>query len=235
MKLERKRGTERAFFPEAFALGAGKQTVVMKPYGNIISIYINGEIESPENYITEFEAIRNAGDNDVIFFHINSYGGNMFTAIQLINLMSATKATTIAEISGQCASAATMIMLVADQVVVQPHTAYMFHDMSSGTFGKAGEMNSYITHAREWSIALFDDLYADILTPEEIQKLLDGCDIWFTATEMQKRLDIRAEKRGQGEEVVEEDEAVPEVAVEVEVDVVPKKRTPRKKTVTADA
>jgi ATP-dependent protease ClpP protease subunit len=112
-------------------------------------------------------------------------------------------------------SAATLIFLSADRFELSDHTMFMFHNYSSGTIGKGGEMYDQITHFRAWSDKLFNSFYKDFLTPEEIKSMLDNKDIWLDAEEVAKRLKHR----------IEADNEEPEEA--------PKPKKTRKKAVPA--
>jgi ATP-dependent protease ClpP protease subunit len=154
-----------------------------------------GEIKGAEEYVEWFQVMRSAGENDVIFIRINSEGGDLFSAMQLVRAMSDSQATIISSVEGICMSAATLIFLSADQWQLSDHTMFMFHNYSSGVIGKGGEMYDHITHTRKWSERLFTDVYKDFLTEEEIKSMLENKDIWLDAEDVAKRLEERNEKR----------------------------------------
>lgn len=155
--------------------------------------YICGEIESPDQYIDMFDIIRHARENDVVKLYINSYGGDMFTGIQFMRVLAETEATVICSVEGACMSAATMLFLSADRWEVTPHSMFMFHNYSGGTFGKGGEMYGQIQHERKWSETLLNEIYEGFLTKEEIKSLLDNRDIWMDVDEVVLRMEERAE------------------------------------------
>lgn len=163
----------------------------------VYEFYISGSIESPECYIDMFDIIRHARHDDVVKLYINSFGGDLFTGIQFLRVLSETNALVVVSIEGACMSAATLLFLSADQVEITPHSSIMIHNYSSGTFGKGNEMHLQIQHERKWSETLFRDVYEDFLTTEEIQAVIDGKDIWLDSDDvmerMQKRADIRKE------------------------------------------
>ena len=101
-----------------------------KPIGHIFDLYLCGEILPPENYIDQFEIIRNAGENDVIRLHINSAGGDLSTAIQFNRVIQETQAQICASAEGYCMSAATMIFLAANMFEISDHCFFMFHNYS---------------------------------------------------------------------------------------------------------
>jgi ATP-dependent protease ClpP protease subunit len=177
----------------------GKQTKqddksFCKPIMHIHEFYLSGVIETADEYIPWFDTIRHAGSNDAIKIYINSYGGDMNTAIQMLRVINETEATVIASIEGACMSAATMILLAADNVEVSPHSQIMFHNYSGGTIGKGSDMHSQIEFERKWSIKLMNDVYQGFLSKDEIQKLIDGSDIWMDGDEVVKRLEAKNKK-----------------------------------------
>ena len=165
-----------------------------RPVANVHEFYLSGEIKRAEEYIEWFDIIRNAGKNDVITVHINSYGGDLFTAIQMMRVLGECEGTVITSVEGACMSAATMVFLCADGFEVSNHSMFMFHNYSGGTIGKGGEMYDNIIHERKWSENLLREIYADFLTEEEVESILNNKDIWMDGEEVIKRLESRKEK-----------------------------------------
>lgn len=158
---------------------------------NVHEFYLSGEIESPEEYIQWFDTIRHAGETDVIKIYINSPGGDVFTTIQFMRALKETPANVVMSVEGVCASAATMIFLCGDSFEVSEHSMFMFHNYSSGVFGKGGEMFDQLKHEREWSAKLLKEVYKDFLTETEINSILDNKDIWMDGEEVIKRLNVK--------------------------------------------
>lgn len=171
-----------------------QKAFVNKSINQLHSFYLSGNIEDPSEYVAWFELMRNAGENDVIQLHINSYGGDLFTAIQFMRAIADTQAHVICSVEGACMSAATMIFLCGDTFEVSEHSMFMFHNYSSATFGKGGEMFDNIVHERKWSEHLLNRVYDGFLEKEEIQSLLANKDIWMDGEEVLKRLQARQKK-----------------------------------------
>ena len=165
--------------------------VFARPSGNVFDFYLNGTIEGPEEYVEWNHLIRTASDNDIIYLHINCYGGDVMTAIQLMRALSETNAHVIASVEGACMSAATFIFLVADAYEISEHSMFMFHNYSGGTFGKGNEMKEQIFHEEKWAKNLLSKLYANFLTAAEIKDIMTGRDIWMDPAEVGKRLEKR--------------------------------------------
>lgn len=180
---------------------------------NIHEFYLCGNIESADEYIEWFDVIRHSGPTDVIRLFINSYGGDLFTAIQFMRVLSETEATVIVSVEGACMSAATMIFLCADQFEVSEHTMFMFHNYSGGVIGKGGEMLDQLQHERVWSEKLLRDIYKDFLNEEEIKSMLNNKDLWMDGEQVIKRLEVKKAKMD-AEEAAAEEDGIEEVTVE---------------------
>lgn len=170
------------------ALFGDEQRVISKPVANLHTYYLSGTIGSSEEYIELFETIRNASKHDIIRLHINSYGGDLFTAIQFMRVLGETEAQTIASVEGACMSAATMIFLSCEGFEVSANSMFMFHNYSGGVVGKGGEMFDQLVHERKWSEKLLNDTYGGFLTAKEFEQILDNKDIWMDGDEVVKRL-----------------------------------------------
>ena len=162
-----------------------------KPMGHVHEYYLVGEIEEPSKYTEWFNQIRHCPANDFIKIYINSAGGNLWTAIQFMRVISECKAPVMTSVEGACMSAATIVFLMSDSFEISQHSMFMFHNYSGGTMGKGGEMIDQIKHERKWSEALLKEIYSDFLKPAEIQSILDNKDIWMTGSEVISRLNER--------------------------------------------
>jgi ATP-dependent protease ClpP protease subunit len=166
-----------------------------KPVAQLHEFYLSGPVLDAEEYIDWFDCIRNASAVDTIRIYINSPGGDLYTTLQFLRVMSDTEATVVTSVEGACMSAATMIFLHGHMQEVTPHSLFMFHNYSAGTFGKGGEMYDQLQFERKWSENFMTEVYADFLTEEEIQSMLNNKDIWMDSEEVVKRLTELQKKR----------------------------------------
>jgi len=181
-----------------------------KVIGNLYEFYLSGEIEEASEYTEWFDTIRNARSTDTIKIYINSGGGDLYTALQFLRVMSETDAHVITSVEGACMSAATMIFLHGDEFEVTPHSLFMFHNYSAGVFGKGGEMFDQLQFERAWSENFLSEVYKDFLTPEEIQSMLHNKDIWMTSEQVMARIELLLAKMATQQEINEETVAVVE-------------------------
>jgi ATP-dependent protease ClpP protease subunit len=180
--------------PNLLNLLGGDSSIDSKPIGLLHTIYLSGPIEDAKEYVEWFDTIRNAGENDIVKIHINSPGGDLFTAIQFMRVIAESSATTVVSVEGACMSAATMIFLCGEQFEVSEHSMFMFHNYSGMAIGKGGEMYDNIVHERKWSENILRSVYEDFLTEDEIKSILDNKDIWMDGHEVIKRIKLKSEK-----------------------------------------
>jgi ATP-dependent protease ClpP protease subunit len=160
-----------------------------KPVAQLHEFYLSGPVLDAEEYIDWFDTIRNASEIDTIRIYINSPGGDLYTTLQFLRVMSDTPATIVTSVEGACMSAATMIFLHGHTHEITPHSLFMFHNYSAGTFGKGGEMYDQLQFERRWSENFMRAVYRDFLAEDEIQSMLNNRDIWMTSDEVAQRLE----------------------------------------------
>lgn len=174
-----------------------KGKIEPKVQSTLYEFYMSGDIEGPEEYIEWFDTIRHAKPNDIIKIYINSYGGDLLTAIQFMRVIGDCEGYVVCSVEGACLSAATMIFLNADSFEVTPHSIFMFHNYSAGVFGKGGEMIDQLQHERKWSEGLLKEVYKDFLTEVEIASILNNKDIWMGVDDITTRMEARIAKRNE--------------------------------------
>ena len=160
-----------------------------KPVAQLHEFYLSGPVLDAEEYIDWFDTIRNASEIDTVRIYINSPGGDLYTTLQFLRVMSDTEATIVTSVEGACMSAATMIFLHGHTHEITPHSLFMFHNYSAGTFGKGGEMYDQLQFERKWSENFMRAVYRDFLAEDEIQSMLNNRDIWMTSDEVAQRLE----------------------------------------------
>ncbi|PCF95268.1 ClpP-like prohead protease/major capsid protein fusion protein [Vreelandella nigrificans] len=81
-----------------------------------------------------------SGSKEPITLHINSPGGNVTDALAIFNNLRAYAGTVTAFVDGLAASAATLVMLAADEVVMSAHSLVMVHNPWTVAMGDSSEM-----------------------------------------------------------------------------------------------
>ncbi len=81
-------------------------------------------------------------DVDEITMYVNSPGGDLFDAIAMKSALQRHRATVTASVDGLAASAATIALLGADTVIMQPGSELMIHEPSTIEWGDASAMTA---------------------------------------------------------------------------------------------
>ena len=152
-------------------------------------IYISDEITEPYEYVDMIKSINMAGPMDQIAVHLNSGGGDIYTAIQICNALIMSEADCIAYIEGFCASAATMIALACDAWIMNPLSTFMVHAPTLGNWGKFNEVKASSEYTEKWTKKLFETVYEGFLTEDEMNQCMNNNkDYWFGYDEFMERI-----------------------------------------------
>lgn len=151
--------------------------------------YLSNEVIEPAAFNELCDHISKTTADDVVTLKINNGGGDISSAFMLIDAIKSSAATVNVELSGTVASAATMIALSANSIKISPFCSFMIHNYSGGMAGKGNELKARQKHIDSHLELVFESIYADLLTEEEVVSVIDGTDIWLSGTEVVERLD----------------------------------------------
>lgn len=149
-------------------------------------MYITDTITAPSDYTNVYSTFEKAKEGDTIEAWFCTPGGRKDTLDLFRGAVSNSKARTKA-ILGDVASAGTIIPLAFDELVALPNTEFMIHSASSGAWGKYHEMLAGVRFWEEEMPKHFKNYYKDFLTPEEIDYVIAGNDIYLNAEEVNAR------------------------------------------------
>lgn len=155
-------------------------------------VFLDRSIEEPSEYRELLSILFNAGEYDTIHIFINSSGGNLDTALAIIEGIQHTSASVTAFLIGSCHSAASMIALSCNQVVISDSANMLVHSASFGTGGTTSNVKSHTDFVVKQTNKLLDKIYEDFLTKEEMLNIKLGVEIWMNAKNIRKRFKMRA-------------------------------------------
>ena len=154
---------------------------------NQLDVYLQTGIDDPSYYSELCYILSTLDDKHIVNFHINTPGGVLDSAFQLVDAIKSCKATTVARLTGTVASAGTIIALACDQLVIADHTSFMIHNYSAGAYGKGNELKARQEHIDKSTNDAFKEFYSGFLTDKEVEEVINGKDIWLTADEVRMR------------------------------------------------
>ncbi|ENB4264210.1 Clp protease ClpP [Bacillus cereus] len=114
-------------------------------------------------------------DADEIELHIHSGGGDAFEGIAICNYLRSHKAKVTAYVDGLAASAASLIAMGADKIIMPSNTTMMVHRASTYAYGNADSLEKQAKMLRDVDDALIQT-YRNRFNGEfhELEALLDN-------------------------------------------------------------
>lgn len=149
------------------------------------TLFLNGEISDETWYGDEvtpqlFKDELNADSGDITVW-INSPGGDVFAAAQIYNMLRDYKGHVTVKIDGLAASAASVIAVAGDTVLVSPVAMMMIHNPATIAMGNTKDMEAAIAMLNEVKESILN-AYVDKtgLSRNKLSKMMDD-ETWFNA------------------------------------------------------
>jgi ATP-dependent protease ClpP protease subunit len=185
--------------------------VMSQPVAMSYKVHINKAFESVEQFENIVHILDHASPNDVVEIKLSTDGGALHAVLPMLAAMANTNAQVLVHAVSDVASAGTFLLMMADDVYINPYVTVMFHQVTFGTGGQGNRVEDHVAHVMKSSKALIRDMYKDFFSPEEIESMLTGKEFWLTKDDF----DVRYEARNQRQEAQEAAErAAQEAATE---------------------
>jgi ATP-dependent protease ClpP protease subunit len=152
-----------------------------------LTYYLTSEILDSSEYHDFVELAINLSSEDSITLLIDSPGGYLSGAQMIITGLNSSEAQSMAVVIDMAASAATIIALACDDIMMTEYSHFMIHAVAFGSGGKLHEVASHTEFTLRKSKELIASVYKDFLTPDEIQQVIDGKDMYFDDEETMLR------------------------------------------------
>lgn len=156
-------------------------------------VHINEKIEAPDYYSKIFDMLVDAGEEDIVSFFIASPGGRNDGLNVLLEGIRMTDAHTVAILVGACDSAASILALNCNEIVVTDSAEALVHSCRFGSVGKAADIAAHTAHTLKTTEKLARQTYGNnFLTESELNQMLDGKEFYFDADQLRERLERRS-------------------------------------------
>lgn len=156
------------------------------------SVFLDEDIGPPTKYRDLIYALYSAGQNDQFNIMINSPGGYLSSALGIIEAIKNSDAIVRAVINGECHSAASMIALNCDEIIITDAAHVMVHTASYGAGGSTGNVKSHTDFYTGMINEILDTTYSGFLTDDEMKDMKKGVEFWFDAGQIRKRINARS-------------------------------------------
>lgn len=153
-----------------------------------------------DDFADEIMVFEQANPDDIVVVQVSSPGGSLETCDFLCRRMNECAAPIVVEIGLTCASAASALMLQADDWIIHDSSTVMIHACSySPGWGKEVDVFSSATYTNRINREWVERTYRGFLSESELLSVLDGKDLYFYADDLRERLpkykEYREEKR----------------------------------------
>ncbi|HDR6285614.1 TPA: Clp protease ClpP [Bacillus cereus] len=183
----------------------GENEYKLTVYGSIGGWFSENNAEAVRRKIQDVKA-------EKIHVHINSGGGSAFDGVAICNQLKQHSAEIIVHIDGWAASAASVIAMAGDKIIMPSNTMMMIHQASTFEYGNADLFEKTAKDLRKIDSALAASYKKRFVgTDEELKQLLKD-ETWLTAEEavalgladeIADEIDIDDTQEEEEEEVVE--------------------------------
>ena len=154
----------------------GENEYKLTVYGSIGGWFSENNAEAVRRKIQDVKA-------EKIHVHINSGGGSAFDGVAICNLLKQHSAEIIVHIDGWAASAASVIAMAGDKIIMPSNTMMMIHQASTFEYGNADLFEKTAKDLRKIDSALAASYKKRFVgTDEELKQLLKD-ETWLTAEE----------------------------------------------------
>lgn len=145
-------------------------------YGTIGGWFSDNDADTIRHKLNEIKS-------EKIHVHINSGGGSAFDGIAICNLLKQHDAEIIVHIDGWAASAASIIAMAGDKIIMPSNTMMMIHQASTFEYGNADDFEKVAKDLRKIDTAIRQTYMNRFVgTEEELAELLKE-ETWLTADE----------------------------------------------------
>lgn len=154
----------------------GENEYKLTVYGSIGGWFSENNAEAVRRKIQDVKA-------EKIHVHINSGGGSAFDGVAICNQLKQHSAEIIVHIDGWAASAASVIAMAGDKVIMPSNTMMMIHQASTFEYGNADLFEKTARDLRKIDSALAASYKKRFVgTDKELKQLLKD-ETWLTAEE----------------------------------------------------
>lgn len=120
-----------------------------------------------------------------LYLHINSGGGDVFSALAAVDTIRLSKVPVVTIVEGVAASAATMISMVGYERRITKHSSMLIHQLSSGFWGKLVEIQDEfqnLEYLEEKTKKMYLEYCKGRIGKKKLEKWLKR-DIYFDASQ----------------------------------------------------
>lgn len=169
-------------------------TIPMNSY--TYNLFVYGHINNAFDAVNVITALQQATPDDTVNLFLSGEGGCLSGVDALLHAIEMARENGVCVhciASGMVASAFTFIPLACSSFELAAGTHFLLH---CGSIGNGGTLNEYRTSSAfhvQYMEERFKAQYEHFLTPQEIDDMLKGVDMWLNAKQWAERYEKRNE------------------------------------------
>lgn len=142
------------------------------------------DINSNDEYISKMCEVHGMTyEPKPIVIYVDSYGGYVYQCFGLLSVMKNSKVPVHTIVTGCAMSCGFMIAISGHERYAYEKATFMYHQVSSGTFGKLKEMEEDIVETKRLQKIVEDHALANTgLTRKQLKENFDGKKDWYMNT-----------------------------------------------------
>lgn len=172
---------------------------------NICDLYLDGQINEPNEYIDLKKRLSNATKDETIYLHLTGVGGRADGLLYILNSIKTSKAKIISVVDGNIASAHTVLALGTDSLIINGSCYFYIHSISlrnmeedfcSQESGKDRGLAMYtkcienLPKLTNFYNKIIDPIVKKVLTADEQKLYNEGHDIILDCEDIKTRLKL---------------------------------------------
>jgi len=163
----------------------------MRAQVNVVTyhFYIHGEIGDSDEYVDLLDTLYTASESDIIMIHLNTPGGYLNTAVEIIHAIAQCSGTVVTCADGQVASAGSLLFFSGHTFIIGEFCEVMLHDGSGGNIGKINENLKSAEFTAKRLSHIYHTVYGRFFEYDEVEKILDGKDLYLNSTEVEQLIE----------------------------------------------
>lgn len=176
-------------------------TIFATPRGSQYSINVSQVFGNAHTFDEVIHVLMTATPEDIIVFHINSDGGQLFSLVALKNAITSSQAQIHMNLMGMAASAGSALFLTdgVSSYSIGDNTCMMIHNMISGTgYDNTITIKTRADYNMKMNERFVRETYKDFLLESEINDVIfNAREIYLEDFEIRERLQKREELKAQ--------------------------------------
>ena len=176
----------------------------VEPNSFTYHVRIDRDIEETSRFQEEIVQIRQAKEGDVVHLYVASDGGSASTMSGILAAIEQSPATIRCELESKANSAGSFIFLSGDQFIVNSNAEMMIHEMQIWLGGSTSNSKRQMDHISKQNEKLVRRYYDGFLTPEEIEDVLSGGEMYLDSDDIADRLEKRTELFAEKNQAIDE-------------------------------